>query len=334
MKRRWFLTGAVCLLGTPHMALAQVKVPRIGYLCTRTCGETYKQIPGADPLPLGLFTQALEALGYVDGRNIKFEYAAADQSDLEQVRRNVRDLVSRQVNVIFVTGDTATALAAREVTPTIPIVIAVSGDPVASGLVKSLARPSGNVTGVNYLHEQLAGKSLELLKATVPPVTRFAVLIDPTDPSHARTFKELATVAESLGVFLRPVQARAPTNFQTAFSDMSRDRLGGLVVLAGAHHFIQRSRIAYLAVTHRVPSVSSFRPFAEVGGLLAYGANARELQGRAATFVDRILKGARPGDLPIEQPTTFEFVINLKTAKALGLAIPSSVLARADEVIQ
>jgi putative ABC transport system substrate-binding protein len=273
-------------------------------------------------------------LGYVDGRNIKVEYAATDENDPEEIRRHARDLVRRQANVIFVAGDTLTALAARDATSTVPIVIAVSGDPVALGLVNTLARPGGNVTGVTYLREQIAVKGLELLKTTVPHVTRFAVLIDPTDPSHARTLKELAAAAQFLRVFLRPIEARTPTNFQTEFSEMSRDRLGGLVVLAGPNHFLNRSRITHLAVTHRLPAVSSFRPFAEVGGFLTYGPNARELLRRAATFVDRILKGARAGDLPIEQPTTFELIINLGTAKALGLTIPPAVLARADEVIE
>jgi putative tryptophan/tyrosine transport system substrate-binding protein len=328
-------TLSLTLLGAPMGVDGQptLKMPRIGYLCAVTCGAR-PPIAGADPLPIDLFSRALEALGYVDGRNIKIEYFPPEQAEPEQRGRLAEELVRRQVNVIFVAGESATALAARNATSTIPIVIAVSGDPVGVGLVKSLARPGGNVTGVTYLREQVATKGLELLKEVVPRMSRVAVLVDPTDPAHPRMLKELEARARGLGVRLRPVETRAPTDFQAAFSAMVKDQVGGFVLLAGSNHLFHGSRIAYLALTNRLAAVSSFKEFAEVGGLLTYGPNARELLTRAAAFVDRILKGARPGDLPIEQPTTFELVINLKTAKTLGLTIPPTVLARADKVIQ
>jgi len=308
-------------------------MPRIGYLCAVTCG-TAPQRPGRSPLPLDLFSQALETLGYVDGRNIKIEYFPPEQAEPEQRGRLASELVRRQVNVIFVAGESETALAARNATSTIPIVIAVSGDPVGLGLVKSLARPGGNITGVTYLREQVTTKGLELLKEAIPKMSRVAVLVDPTDPAHQRMLKELEARTQSLGVLLRPVEARPPTDFQPAFSAMVKDRVSGLVVLYGSNHYFHSSRIAYLALTNQLAAASSLTLFAEVGGLLTYEPNVRAIQARAAAFVDRILKGAKPADLPIEQPTTFELVINLKTAKALGLTIPPSVLARADEVIQ
>jgi putative ABC transport system substrate-binding protein len=310
----------LALLATPLSARAQQarNIPRIGYLCIVTCmDEATLQTPSLEYARL-LLVEALGEVGYVDGKNVEIVYRTSPQSGGEPLRLVARDLARLPVNVIFVAGDTVAAQAVKEATPEIPIVIAVSGDPVALGLVKSLARPGGNVTGVTYLREELAAKGLELLKGTVPSVTRVAVLRDPTDPVHTRTLSALEVTARSLGVDLRPIDVPAPTNYEAQFAAMATARIGTLVVFASPTHYQHRSRIAYLAVTRRLAAVSSFREFAAAGGLMAYGPNRRDFMKRAATFVARILQGARPSELPVEQPATFELVINARTAKPLA----------------
>jgi putative ABC transport system substrate-binding protein len=242
----------------PLTGIESQPMPRIAYICAVTCG-TAPQLPGKSPLPLNLFSQALETLGYVDGRNIKIEYFPIEQGQPGQLGRLAEELVRRQVNVIFVAGESETVLAVRNATSTIPIVIAISGDPVGLGLVKSMARPGGNVTGVTYLREQVTTKGLELLKEAIPKMSRVAVLVDPTDPAHPRMLKELEARAQSLGVLLRPVEARPPTDFQPAFSAMVKDQVGGLVVLHGSNHYFHNSRIAHLALTNQLAAVSSFK---------------------------------------------------------------------------
>jgi putative ABC transport system substrate-binding protein len=235
-----------------------------------------------------------------------------------------------------VAPNTPAALAARQATKTIPVIFVALGDPVTSGLVTSLARPGGNVTGVSFLSPELVGKRLERLTQAVPGVGRVAVLWQPGDVPE-RTAKDLRTEAEvaarALGVRLQVVEARGPTDIDRAFSEMTKAHVDALSVLPSAMLFTERGRLVDLAAKHRLPAVYPWREGADAGGLMSYGPNLPDLYRRAATYVDKILKGAKPGDLPVEQPTKFELVINLKTAKALGLTIPPSLLQRADEVI-
>ena len=259
------------------------------------------------------------------------------EGKLERVPALAAELVALKVDVIFVGGGTRVTLAAMQATKTIPIVFTSVGDPLESGLVTSLARPGGNVTGLSNLGPQLVGKRLELLKQAVPGVSRVAVLWFPGALGE-RTDKDMLKEAEAaeraLGVRLQIVEARDPADFDRAFSDMTRARAGALTMLPANMFLREHRRLVDLAAKNRLPAVYTSREFVDAGGLMSYGANQPDLFRRAATYVDKILKGAKPGDLPVEQPTKFELVINLKTAKALGLTIPPSVLARADEVIQ
>src|SRR5262249_35170060 len=242
-------------------------------------------------------------------------------------------LVQSKPEVILTVG-TAPALAAKDATTTIPIVMMGVGDPVASGLVASLAHPGGNVTGLSVLDPALVGKELEFLKDLLPTVSQVAVLWNPANPAHARLVQEVDEVAQRLGVQLHRVEARGPEVFDSAFAAMTRAHAGALLVLADGVFFGHRRRLIELAATSRLPTMHNIRQFVEVGGLIAYGPSLSDLFRRAATYVDKIVKGAKPGDLPVEQPVKFELVINLKTAQALGLTMPPSLLLLADEVIQ
>jgi ABC-type uncharacterized transport system substrate-binding protein len=320
-------TGAV-LLAAPLAAEGQqaAKVPRIGYLAANL---------GANPELLEAVRQGLRDLGYVEGRNIVIEYRSAEGQP-ERLPSLAAELVALKVDVI-VTSGTPQALAAKQATRTVPIVFAGVSDPVRSGLVTGLAQPGGNATGSSLLAPELVGKSLEQLKQAVPGVSRVAVLWQPGALGE-RTDKEMVkgadVAARTLGVRPQFVEARGPANFDRAFSDMTKAHAGGLVVLSTPMFASERRRLVALAAKNRLPAVYPLREYVDAGGLMAYGPNAVDMYRRAATYVDKILKGAKPADLPVEQPTKFELVINLKTAKALGLTIPPSVLARADEVIQ
>jgi putative ABC transport system substrate-binding protein len=330
MDRREFIgTLAGGLLVAPFAAEAQqaAKIARIGYL-----GNS----PTAFPHLREAFLQGLHDLGYVEGRNVVIEYRYAE-GKLERLPALAAELVALKVDVIFVGGGTLTALAAKQATRTLPIVFADAADPVTSGLVTSLARPGGNVTGLYALAAELVGKRLELLKQAVPEVSRVAVLWHPgAVPEHTEKdmLKGAEVAARALGVRLQFVEARGPADFDRAFSDMTRARAGALTMLPSTMFVNERRRLVDLAAKNRLPTVLAARVWVDDGGLMSYGPSIADLFRRAATYVDRILKGARPGDLPVEQPTKFELVINLKTAKALGLTIPQSVLVRADEVIQ
>ena len=281
------------------------------------------------------FRQGLRDLGYVEGRNLVIEYRDAE-GKVERLPALAAELVALKVDVIVASG-TLAALAAKQATRTLPIVFSPAADPVASGLVTSLARPGGNVTGLSLLNSELVGKWLEQLKQAIPGVSRVAVLWQP-GAFGERTEKDMLKGAEvaarALGVQLQFVEARGPEDFDRAFSDMTRARAGALTVLGSTMFVSERRRLVDLAAKNRLPAVYNVREFVDAGGLMSYGPNLADLFRRAATYVDKILKGAKPGDLPVEQPTKFELVINLKTAKALGLTIPQSVLVRADEVIQ
>jgi putative ABC transport system substrate-binding protein len=271
-------------------------------------------------------------LGYVEGRNISIESRSAEGKD-DRLPALAADLVRSKVDVIVATSGAATR-AVQQTTRTIPIVMSLVNDPVGSGLVASLARPGGNVTGLTIMAPDLMAKRLELLKEVVPKVSRVALLQNPDNPASAAQLREAEAAARALGVQPQTLEARNPQEIEGAFAAMIRERAGALLILSDAIFFTQRRQIAELAAKGRVPSIIGTRDYPDAGGLMAYGPNFLDLERRAATFVDRILKGAKPGDLPVEQPTKFDLVINLKTAKALGLTIPQWLLLRADHVIQ
>jgi putative ABC transport system substrate-binding protein len=322
------VTLTVGELLAPVAAEAQAaKVPRIGVL-----GQN--QAASGDLLETS-FIQGLRDLGYVEGRNLVIEYRDAEGKH-ERLPALAAELVALKVDVI-VAPSTVAALAARQATRTLPIVFAGAVDPVTDGLVTSFARPGGNVTGLSNLALGLSGKNLELLKQAVPGIGRIAVLWQPGG-SGERTekdmLKEAEVAARALGVRLQVVEARGPADLDRAFSDMTRARAGALTVVGSPLFVNERRRLADLAARNRLPAVYPGRLYVDAGGLMSYGTNLADLLRRAATYVDKILKGAKPADLPVEQPTKFELVINLKAAKAIGLTIPPAVLAQADAVVQ
>jgi putative tryptophan/tyrosine transport system substrate-binding protein len=276
--------------------------------------------------------QRLRELGYLEGQNIAFESRFAD-GKTDQLPGLAAELVALKVDVI-VTSGTPASLAAKQATRTIPIVMAQLADPVGAGLVASLGRPGGNVTGLTTQDVDLSGKRLEMLLQVVPKVSRFAVLIDETSPGSMLIARGTQVAAQSLGVQLQSLGVRGPAELDGAFSAMKEARAGALIVESSSLLFTSRTRLADLTLKNRLPTMFAQKEYAEAGGLMAYSADFSDLFRRTATFVDKILKGAKPADLPVEQPTKFELVINLKTAKALGVTIPPSLLARADEVIQ
>jgi putative ABC transport system substrate-binding protein len=282
---------------------------------------------------LDAFRQALRELGWVEGQNIVIDYRFAE-GRFDRLPDLAAELVRLKVDII-VAQPTPAAAAAKNATETIPIVMISVGDPVGLGLIASLARPGGNVTGSSYsVGLEIAGKGLELLKETVPKVRRVAILSNPANPGHPLAIREVNVAARSLGVQLQLLEARDPNEFDGAFAAMATERVGVLLVVADSMFLLHRTRLADLAARSRLPAAYGNREIVEAGGLMSYGPSVRDLFRRSATFVDKILKGAKPGDLPVEQPTKFELVINLKTAKVLGLTIPPSLLQRADEVIQ
>jgi putative ABC transport system substrate-binding protein len=278
------------------------------------------------------FREALRELGYVDGQNITIEYRWADGKN-ELLPGFADELVRLKLDVIVTHGVVATR-AVRQGTTTIPIVIAAAGDPLATGLVSSLARPGGNITGLTVIAPEATGKRLELLREFMPRLTRVAVLYNSGNPISEPELKETEDAARTLGLQLHPLGVRSPDEFVSAFSSISKERVPAVLVLSDAMFFGQRKQIVDLALSHRLPLVSHLREFADAGALLTYGPNVVDLHRRAAVYVDRILKGAKPGDLPIERPTRFDLVINLKTAKALGLTAPTSLRFRADHLIE
>jgi putative ABC transport system substrate-binding protein len=316
---------ALGLLAVPLAAQAQPtpgKTARIGYLSFRS-GPSYLD---------EAFRQGLRELGYFEGQNIAIEYRWADFKP-DRASALAAELVRLQVDVIVSTGGPIPATAAKRATKTIPVVFS-AGDPVGAGLVVSLNRPGGNLTGVNLLANELEAKRLQLLKEAVPGVSRVAVLANPATPTTGATLKGLEGVARALRVKIQVLEVRERQGIDDAFAAMARERAEALLVMTDPLFLAQRERIVDLAAKHRLPGIFGWREFAEAGGLLSYGTNVADMYRRLATYVDKILKGAKPGDLPIEQPTKFEFVINLKTAKALGLTIPPSILSRADRLIE
>ena len=314
----------VALLAAPFAAGAQLpaRVPRIGYLESGSPGT---------PL-VEAFRQGLRELGWIEGQNIAVEVRAAE-GKYDRLPELAAELVRLKVDVIFASS-TPAALAAKHATTTIPIVIGRVADPVGSGLVTTLARPGGNITGWTHQGIELRVKYLDLLKEAVPEATRIGVLWNPGNPIHGSSLKSMEATAEALKVELHPVGARDLQEIESAFSALAQRRVQGLTVFQDGMFLAQGPQIIALAARSRIPTMYGLTDLVRMGGLMGYGVNLPGMYRHGASYVDRILKGAKPSDLPVEQPTKFELVINLKTAQALDLAIPPSVLARADEVIQ
>jgi putative tryptophan/tyrosine transport system substrate-binding protein len=325
-RRSFLLTSLAGALAAPVAVEAQEPASRtrIAFVGAET--------PSTNQHFLEAFRDGLRGYGYADGQNIILEARWAEGRS-ERFPELIGELIRLKARVIVVVSAPA-ALAAKNATTTIPIVF-IAGDPLGSGVVPSLARPGGNLTGLSIsLGEDFSGKWLELLKETVPTISRVAVLWNPTNPANAAYLTVLRGVAQKLGVKLQPTEIRDPGGFATAFASMNAEHAQALVVVIDPLTVRYRERIAELAAKHRLPAMYGFREFADAGGLMAYGTNVADLCRRAAAYVDKILKGVKPGDLPIEQATKFELVINLKTAKAIGLTIPPSLLARADQIIE
>jgi len=314
------------LLTPPLAAQAQrpANVPRIGYLILSPLALS----PTAER---EAFLQGLRDLGYVEGKNVVIEYRSAAWN-----RELLPDLADELVrlNVSVIVAVPGAIEAARDATKTIPIVVPAMGDPAATGLVASLARPGGNITGTTASYPELAGKRVQLLKEAVPKISRVAVIWNPKNEDEPAQWRETQAAARALGVTAQPLEVTDPKHIADAFAAMNRLRPDALIIFASPLTSAYRPLILELAAKKRLPTMFSLRGEVEAGGLMSYAPDARDLFRRAATYVDRILKGAKPGDLPIEQPTKFELIVNLKTAKALGITIPPSVLIRADRVIE
>jgi len=321
------LVVALSSLVAPLAAVAQPtgKVYRMGVL---TGGSATAPSP-----PLEAFRQGLREFGWVEGQNIVVEYRFAE-GRLDRLPALAAELVRLKVDVIAA-GPTPPAVAAKNATATIPIVMMGAAEPVELGLIASLARPGGNVTGLSWsVNLELIGKELELLKETVPKVRRVAILWNPANPAHAIAVGHLKDAARSLGLQLQLLEARGPNDFDGAFAAMAKQRVDALLVVADTIFLVHRARLADLEAKYRLPSMHGLLQNVEAGGLMSYGPNTVATWRRAAFFVDRILKGIKPADLPVEQPTQYELVINVKTARALRLTIPPSLVLRADQVIE
>ena len=325
MRRRELIVLLGSAAAWPLAARAQHagKVYRIGFL-----GDS----PAVYPHAIEAFRQGLRDLGYVEGQNITIEYRWAEGKP-ERMRELAEELARLKVDVIIVPGSIYTE-AAKRATSTIPIVFIGHADPVATGHATSLARPGGNITGLSIMLTEINVKLLELLKQAVPGLARVVVIFDPATPSHGPGLKAVEAAGSLLGLQIQPVAVRSATEFDSAFSAIVQGRADAVLVLSTPMFVAGAQRLAELALTHRLPSAFFPRENVEAGGLMSYSPNRADYYRRGAIYVDKILKGANPGDLPVQQPTRFELVINLKTAKALGLTVPHSFLARADEVIE
>jgi len=327
MKRRDFiklLGGAAAAWPLAARAQQPRRMPRIGVLLPGTATSFAPRVQA--------FLEGLRDLGYVEGRTAVIEWRWGEDR-VDRVPELAAELVRLDVDVI-VTGGTPAAKALKSATRTIPIVIAVVGDPVAAGLVESLARPGGNVTGFSIVATELSGKRLELLKEIVPGLSSVAVMLNPANPQPQIELNETQLAARRLDLRLHSFPISPDTSIERAFEKMKAASVQGLIVLTDAVLYNYRSRILALAAGNRLPAMYFFRQFVEEGGLMSYAPSDRDLFRRAASYVDKVLKGSNPGDLPVQQPTKFEFVINLRAAKALALDVPTTILARADEVIE
>jgi ABC-type uncharacterized transport system substrate-binding protein len=326
MKRRDFIAllgGAAAAWPLAAGAQTSPKIPRVGYIAGSSANSTEHMV--------GAFRQRLRELGYVEGQTIALEVRYAEGRS-DRMPELLAELVGLKMDVLMA-GNSVAALAAQKATRTIPIVM-VAADPVGLGLVASLARPGGNVTGLSYFNEAIIAKRLQFLGEFVPGLVRLAVLRNPTIAVHATFWRETEVAARTLGLALQPLEVRGPEDFEAAFASAKRGNAQALVALDDALTVAHRPRIVALAASSRLPAMYGLREFPDDGGLMSYGASFVDLFRRAATYVDKILKGAKPADLPVEQPTKFELVINRKTANALGLAVPPTLLAQADDVIE
>jgi putative tryptophan/tyrosine transport system substrate-binding protein len=316
-----FLSLALCC---PVQAQQVKKAPLIGFLAITS--------PKDMSLRMTAFRHGLRELGYIEGKTIVVDDRYAE-GKLDRLRTMTATLVQRKADVIVTSGPLGTRTA-KEATTTLPIVMAYDNDPVGSGFVASLARPGGNITGLSTHYPEITGKQLELLKEIVPKLARVAVLGDSNEPFTAQSLKQTERAAKAFGVQLQYLDVKDPKDVKGALEDARKSRADAAVVLASAIFISQRSQLAELAVKNRIPAVYQASEYVEAGGLMTYGASITDLFRRSAMYVDRILKGAKPADIPVEQPTTFELIINLKAAKEIGLTIPPNVLARADRVIR
>ena len=325
-RRRIVLALGAGALAAPLASFAQQqpRIPRIGIL-------TPEPITARTDL-FEAFRQGLRELGYVEGQNIAIEWRSAE-GRLDRFPVLAAELVSLKVDVIF-TLTTPGVRAAKQATATIPIIMVLAADPVATGLVTSLARPGGNVTGLTTEHPELSGKRLELLKETAPKVSRVALLWNPALPNVTMRFVDIQAEARALGITLQSMEVRSPDELVSAFEAATKERSGALIVLQYSFAYVHRKRITDFAAKHRLPVMYPESESVEAGGLISYGPKQTDLYRRIAIYVDKILKGANPATLPVEQPTKFELVINMKTAKALGIKIPNSILVRATKVIE
>jgi putative ABC transport system substrate-binding protein len=323
MRRRDFIAGLGSAAAWPVVARAQqAAVPLIGYLSTQSADDDYKKLTAP-------FLQGLKEAGYVDGQNVAVEYRWAE-NQIDRLPALAADLVRGHVAVIVAIGSTA-ALPTKAATTTIPIVFISARDPVALGLVASLNRPGANVTGIANLNADLAPKQLQLLRQVIPNAARFGVLLDPAFPAG---IADLQLGARSLGIQLVLASARTDSDLESAFANFSQQRVGAVLVGSGTLFNRRSEQLAALAARHALPAIFAVRDFALAGGLMSYGSSVGYLYHQAGVYVGRILKGEKPADLPVQQATTLELIINLKTAKALGLTIPETLLATADQVIE
>jgi ABC-type uncharacterized transport system substrate-binding protein len=325
---KWPGIFAIALTFVFGVAVAQAQQPskiiRLGYLAVTS--------PSTEKSRVAAFRQGVRELGYVEGKNIVIEWRYAE-GKLDRLKELAAELVRLKVDVIVTGGSTSTR-SAKEATNTIPIVMAQDPDPVGNGFVASLARPGGNITGLATLAPELSGKLLELLKEIVPRLSRVAVLGTSTNPGTAQVLKEMELPAGALRVQIQYLDVLSSKDIETAFRTASKGRADAVLVLVGPVLFSQRTQVAELAAKSRLPAIYYRQEFVEAGGLMTYGVSFTDLDRRAATYVDKILKGAKPADLPVEQPQKFEFIVNLKAANQIGLTIPPNVLARADKVIK
>jgi ABC-type uncharacterized transport system substrate-binding protein len=317
----WAMLLALCF---PAGAQQAAKIPRIGFL-TATSASAYVS-------RLEAFRQGLKELGYFEGKNITIEYRYGEEK-VDLVPNLAEELVHLKVDIILTGGGTSTR-AAKQATVTIPIVMGFDNDPVGSGFVASLARPGGNITGLSTLAPEISGKQMELLKETLPKLSRVAVFENSSAPGNAQALKEIELAAGAFGLKLQYLQVRDAKDIETTFQAAKKGHADAVLVLPSPITFSQRRQIVDLAAISRIPAIYWATEFADNGGLMAYSVSFNDLFRRAAIYVDKILKGAKPADLPVEQPKNFEFVVNLKAAKQIGLTIPPNVLARADRVIR
>jgi putative ABC transport system substrate-binding protein len=320
----WLLIAVLLITFSLAQAQQPAKIPRIGYLAATKATAIAARTDA--------FRQGLSELGYIDGKNIIVEYRYADGNPAREGEL-AAELVRQKVEIIVTTGPTVTRTV-KHATATIPIIFAQDGDPVASGFVASLARPGGNITGLSNLSPELSGKRLELLKEIVPKLSRVAAIGGSNEPNNAQILKELGLAAASMKLRLQTLDVRGPADIAPAFQAAAKERADGAVFLGSVVFGAHRKQIVELAVKHRLPATYTRPEFVEDGGLMTYGPNINDLFRRTATYVDKILKGAKPAELPVQQPLKFEFIVNLQAAKQIGLTIPQSVLYRTDKVIK